>query len=71
MACSRFLAFWKLFTNKVFKIFNNKTHIRKILKLKNLEEDYLLMNPLRLTWNAKGMEFEKLFKKIILIKVRN
>ena len=60
------LDFWHFgnyLPTKFLKIFNNKTHIRKILKLKNLEEDYLLMNPLRLTWNAKGMEFEKLFKK--------
>ena len=60
------LDFWHFgnyLPTKFLKIFNNKTHIRKILELKNLEEDYLLMNPLRLTWHGKGMEFNKLFKK--------
>jgi len=60
------LDFWHFgnyLPTKFLRIFNNKTHIRKILELKNLEEDYLLMNPLRLTWHGKGMEFNKLFKK--------
>ena len=60
------LDFWHFgnyLPTEFIKIFNNKTHIRKILELNNLEEDYLSMNPLRLTWHGKGMEFDKLFKK--------
>lgn len=65
------LDFWHFgnyLPTKFIKIFNNKTHIRKILKLNNLEQDYLAMNPLRLTWNAKGIQFNKLFKKNFLQK---